>query len=386
MLITASFVRLAAAETATAEAVRWDLLSSELEGFGSETTGGLGGLIYDVTDARDYAVGETAVAGTLRYGIDRYGARPLWIRFAKLGDGPQKIVLKRTLYLPSHVTLDGRKADVSIVTEVDWTKYEEVWAGSRNQCAIRDTSTTLLTTLLAIRGSYNVIITHLKLGRDGYKSPWEDDATLDKECLGDMIAIYNKPTVATYTTKIWLNHLSIGQCGDGCVDITRPANKAEFISISNSKFSQTDKTMLLGSPYDLNSITIPAGEYYPRVSLYRNLFDGVNERNPRASSAIVHAYNNIYSNWGSYIVAAEASKVFFEGNMLNPGARTTVINQTLSNSVYAFDNTVSNSPNFPDYPDYIAYRNHWLSNLRFTVANSTGLGNLDRAGWVPDTY
>lgn len=389
-LMSAFSIGRAAAETATAEAIRWDLLSAELEGFAAATVGGRDGLIYDVTSTADYAAGETAIQGTLRYGIERYGKAPLWIRFTKLGSGPQQITLKRTLYLPRHLTIDGRKADVSIVTKVDWSLYQLVAGNSsRNQCAPRDSSTPL-TTILAIAGSSDIILTHLKLGRENYTSPWDPTdpsaPPLDKECLGDLISIYNKPTVATLADNIWVNHVSLTKCGDGCIDITRPGRSLERFSISNSRFTETDKTMLLGSPYDVNSLSIPAGDYYFRVSLYRNLFERPNERNPRVSSAMVHAYNNVYVDWKSYIVGAEASKVFFEGNMLYPSGTSAVVNRYLQDVIYGANNAVANSANLQDSTDYFSNRNMWLSGVRYSVADPASLAGLNAAGWVPATY
>ena len=107
--------------------------------------------------------------------------------------------------------------------------------------------------------------------------------TLDTECLGDLITVYNPRSANknTAVSRIWINHMSFQHCGDGCIDITRPVkNSAETFTLSFNTFKDTDKTMIVGTPYDNLSAHIependPNNHHrkYPyRVSMYGNLF------------------------------------------------------------------------------------------------------------------
>ena len=77
------------------------------QGFGRNTTGGLAGKIYIVTDGSDDDVLEPR-PGTLRWGVIQ--TEPLWIIFAK----SMLIKLKEELLVGSDKTIDGRGAQVRI--------------------------------------------------------------------------------------------------------------------------------------------------------------------------------------------------------------------------------------------------------------------------------
>lgn len=357
-------------------AVNWDSLSQELEGFAFRTTGGLGGELYDVTTEDDYESHEKPIKGTLRFAVENVAlGKPLWIRFAIGKNQPTQIRLKRTLNLRSNLSIDGRGSNVAIVSVVDWSKYKVVPGNkSRRQCAPINPQSQK-TTLFSIASQKNIIITGLQFERINFeKSPWEKtDPELDKECLGDVISIYNTPSVKDYwSSQIWINRNSFKKCGDGCIDVIRPVpGKAHLISISNNSFIETDKTMILGTPYDFLAKAkpgeslphnIPDGKYYYRVSLYGNLFDRVHERNPRVSHAIVHIYKNTFRHWTQYLIAADAAKVFFESNQLIPlFSDSIVINSYLKDSVYSSGNINSMVPLQKSVDQsYKEYRGRWI--------------------------
>lgn len=305
----------------------WMIPSHELEGFAKGTSGGTGGKLVLVTSAADYAKGAKVVAGSLRDAIENTPAGPLWIRF-NLPAGSQ-IILARPLALRSDLTIDGQNKEINITNRVDWSQFEldpEKTTG-RKQCR-RVNRKQPTGTLFIINRSSNIILNGLKFSRINFdRSPWENSIPdLDKECLGDLISIYNDKTGgANNVDRIWINRSTFTQCGDGCIDITRPESKAARISISNNRFVNTDKTMILGTPYGAGSSTDPktgklqqrkGGTPYPyRVSIYGNTFENSNERNPRVSNAIAHIRNNTYINWGMYIVYAENALVLYESNI-----------------------------------------------------------------------
>jgi pectate lyase len=81
------------------------------------------------------------------------------------------------------------------------------------------------------------------------------------------------------------------QVHDGQIDI---AKAADLITVSWDRFSDHDKTMLIGSS---DTATADGGKL--NVTLHHNLFDGVGQRAPRVRFGKVDVYNNLYDVRGS---------------------------------------------------------------------------------------
>lgn len=357
---------------ATEAEVQWPALKVDLQGYGYNTTGGLNGNLYVVTSLADYDVGETAVPGTLRYGIEKSDkTKPLWIRFdSSFGSTEQKLILKRTLRIDrrGNVTIDGRGVNIALTRSVDWSLYHEIPQGSRTACA-KNISSTPGGDLLVISSYSNIILTHLKLTRDNYTSPFASEVTLDKECLGDLVSIFNNVNIAgARTANIWINRVWFEHCGDGCLDVTRPAPVTQGISISNNTFSYTDKTTLAGGAVDVSGAAIPVGKYYYRFSFYGNHYFNTVQRNPRVTNAIAHIYNNFWEGTKNYMVGNENSRVFVEKNRINTLASVELFQNINANSVtYIFSNKSLNGPRpETDTPNYTTLRDSWI-NVPFTV-------------------
>jgi pectate lyase len=353
----------------------WKTLLAELEGFANETTGGLGGTEYEVTNAQDYDTHDQKIPGTLRYAIEHSALSPLWITF-RLPIGTT-IVLKRPLPLRSNLTIDGRGSDIRIANRVDWSQYEidTNKTQGRQQCRKINRSVPK-GTLLSINRQQNIIVTHLTFTRIGFKnSPWENRIPdLDKECLGDVLSIYNDAkSFGSNVDRIWINRSTFQECGDGCIDVTRPDTQVSRISISNNIFRNTDKTMIIGTPYDayarpdpisrrLETNVLP-GSYPYHVSLYGNRFENVNERNPRISHALVHIYRNHYINWHLYAVYVEDAMLFYERNIHeNSNPSTKVVSKFSNGHILSRGNTGPNGEplaELPDSPDYITIRDQY---------------------------
>lgn len=360
-----------------ADVYRWGELSRDLEGFAAATTGGVGGVRFVVTSGEDYLQGERPLAGTLRYAIEQSDPdKPLWVTFSLKGG---VVVLKRTLKLRSDLTIDGRgEGRITIANQVDWSLYtlDESKKTGRQQCARRDNSIPF-TTLFLINRKNNIIITHLDFRRFGVnESPWEKSIpNLDKECLGDIVSIYNDGTNSGRSVdNIWINRSSFQDCGDGCIDITRPAGTVGNISISWNRFFHTDKTMIIGTGYNayakLDPMSrrlernVPRGEYPYRVSIYGNDFSSVNERNPRASSALVHVYRNRFENWGLYLVYAENSIVLYEQNVVLGADTSQVISPHGRDAVWIYGNVDQHGgavTGLEDTPGYQKQKAIWIN-------------------------
>ncbi|MEW9553681.1 polysaccharide lyase family 1 protein [Nonomuraea sp. NPDC050783] len=112
-----------------------------------------------------------------------------------------------------------------------------------------------------------------------------------------------------YSTRVWIDHNSFSNGYDGAVDIKRAS---DYVTVSWNKFSNHDKTMLLG--HDDGNASEDRGHL--RVTYHHNWFDGTNQRHPRVRFGNpVHVYNNYYSSIGSYGVAStKEAGVLVEGN------------------------------------------------------------------------
>ncbi|WP_307845293.1 RICIN domain-containing protein [Planomonospora sp. ID67723] len=115
-----------------------------------------------------------------------------------------------------------------------------------------------------------------------------------------------------YSTRVWLDHNSFSNGYDGALDVKRAS---DYVTVSWNRFSDHDKTMLLGHSDDNGGED--RGKL--RVTYHHNWFDGTNQRHPRVRFGNpVHVYNNYYANVGSgggYGVAStEEAGVLVEGN------------------------------------------------------------------------
>jgi pectate lyase len=172
---------------------------------------------------------------------------------------------------------------------------------------------------LDIDEATNVIIQNLN-----FRS-WSDDAI----------------NVQDASTRIWIDHNDFNHNGgDGALDIKRASDN---ITVSWNKFSNHDKTMLLGHSDSNGS----QDRGHLRVSYHHNWFNGTTQRHPRVRFGNpVHVYNNYYGGVRSYGVASTLEGgVLVEGNSFentsdayhcgegsSPPGALTVRNNTLVNS------------------------------------------------------
>ena len=178
-------------------------------GFGRNTTGGLAGKFYVVTDGTDEDVVNPR-PGTLRWAVIQY--EPLWITFAKT----MIISLKEELIIRGDKTIDGRGVQVRIAN------------GSQ----------------LTVQFANNVIIHNIhihdlvssnKNGGNIRDSPnhfgWRTVSD------GDGITVFG-------STNVWLDHLSLSNCQDGLIDVIA---KSTGVTISNCHMTNHNDVMLFSS-------------------------------------------------------------------------------------------------------------------------------------------
>ncbi|WP_025026107.1 pectate lyase family protein [Caldalkalibacillus mannanilyticus] len=133
---------------------------------------------------------------------------------------------------------------------------------------------------LKIKGS-NVIVKNLTIRGTYVDDDW-DGKTNDY----DGIQI-----TGTAAHHIWIDHVTMRKHGDGIIDIVNGAN---YITISNSRFEQHNKTMTISN----NDNDANSDKY--KVTIHDSWFRGTTQRNPRVRFGMVHLYNNYYSDMGKY--------------------------------------------------------------------------------------
>ena len=181
-------------------------------GFGRNTTGGLAGKFYVVTDGTDEDVVNPR-PGTLRWAVIQY--EPLWITFAKT----MIISLKEELIIRGDKTIDGRGVQVRIAN------------GSQ----------------LTVQFANNVIIHNIhihdlissnKNGGNIRDSP--DHFGWRTVSDGDGITVFR-------STDVWVDHCTLEACTDGLIDVTKGSTR---VTLSNNLLRNHNKAMLLGHSDD----------------------------------------------------------------------------------------------------------------------------------------
>ncbi|GGP77373.1 pectate lyase family protein [Saccharothrix coeruleofusca] len=155
-----------------------------------------------------------------------------------------------------------------------------------NKTIIGDAGATITGQGLNIANASNVIVRNLNF-RD-----WGDDAIN-----------------VQYSTRVWIDHNTFSSGSDGAVDIKRAS---DYVTVSWNKFTDHNKTMLLG--HDDDNGSEDRGKL--RVSYHHNWFDGTRQRHPRVRFGNpVHVYNNYYGGVTDYGVASTLEAgVLVEGN------------------------------------------------------------------------
>ncbi|ORX84878.1 pectin lyase-like protein [Anaeromyces robustus] len=116
---------------------------------------------------------------------------------------------------------------------------------------------------------------------------------------------------------------------DGLVDIIKGS---DLVTISNSRFEDHIKTMLIGS-----SDTFTADRDHLRVTIYNNVFINCHQRMPRVRYGKVHIFNNYYyaDDYKKYPVTYNNGKLVLTHYYLGLGYESNVLSEY-------------NSFNFPD--------------------------------------
>jgi pectate lyase len=235
----------------------------------------------------------------------------------------------------------------------------------------------------------NVIIRNLAF-EDTYDCfpQWapNDGSTGNWNSLYDVISVRN-------ATHVWIDHNSFGDVAtanetlptyfgrlyevhDGLLDVT---NESDLVTISWNRFSNHDKTMLVGSS---DGAVADRGKL--RLTLHHNLFQDVGQRVPRVRYGQVHLYSNHYKlsdegaahygySWGVGI----ESQIYAEQNHFRVGDAVTpdLFIERLNGTRIFATGTLLNGVSRNSAVDVVA---------SYNAANGDSLiGNVD---WAPSLH
>ncbi|KAK9052138.1 hypothetical protein SSX86_028766 [Deinandra increscens subsp. villosa] len=243
-------------------------LAQCVAGFATGTTGGSGGDTYTVTTAEDDP--ENPKEGMLRFGVTQ--SRPLWIVFEK----DMVIALTQELVVNSDKTIDGRGAKV------------EITGGGITMVDVKN--------IIII----NLNIHDVKEMPGGMIKSTDGPATSRQKSDGDNIQISG-------CTKVWVDHCSLSKGFDGLIDVTLGSS---YVTISNNKFTQHSKVMLLGADDGHHQ------DKNMQATVAFNLFtDNCDQRMPRCRFGFFQVVNNNYDKWGTYAIGgSSAPTILSQGN------------------------------------------------------------------------
>ncbi|KAF7078919.1 hypothetical protein CFC21_083268 [Triticum aestivum] len=240
------------------------------KGFGRETTGGLKGKIYTVTDPNDDDFTNPR-PGSLRWGVVQ--TEPLWIIFAR----DMVINASQEIIIQSDKTIDGRGAQVHVAN-----------GGG-----------------LTVQHQNNVIINNLhvhgiKHTDGGNVSMTATHSTIRTRADGDGVSIFN-------ATKVWVDHLSMDNCEDGMVDVVAMSTA---VTISNTHLAHHNDVMLFGADDKK-----PEDKVMQVTVAFNHFGRGLVQRMPRCRYGFFHVVNNDYTNWLMYAIGgSSAPTILSQGN------------------------------------------------------------------------
>lgn len=213
---------------------------NEVIGFGAGTTGGAGGPEVTVTTIEEL-ISAAASAGPL---IINVKGNLVHSNASGGGDGDR-------IWVSSNKTIQGADSNASVDANFSNAREDE-------SCS-------------------NIIFRNIKL------------SNVDGKGTGDAIEFTNG------VSKIWIDHVTFGQCKDGALDFKRGADLA---TVSWCKFDYTD-----GSAGHNYANLVGHSDAYPeldrgklRVTFHHNWYTAhAHQRMPRVRYGQVHVFNNYYA-------------------------------------------------------------------------------------------
>lgn len=159
---------------------------------------------------------------------------------------------------------------------------------------------------------------------------------------------------------------------DGLLDIKKGS---DYITVSYNKFSNHDKTMLIGSSDVID------GEY--RITLYRNWFQYIGQRSPRVRNGQLHVLNNLYEN----TKRTTEDRPYFSTYVIGLGFNSKVFSERNAFDIQGAVATDLVSANFDGWGQYFTDVGSWLNganvDLNAAAANVINAQNTEEGDSKP---
>ena len=247
----------------------FEALFDEIEGWGTGTTGGLGGTVFVVDTLDD--------AGDRSFRAAIQSPEAHWIVFADGLNGTIQLI--EPIEAGSNKTVDARGHAIQI----------RGGGGTDPFKAIK------------IYGQTNLVFVNVNF--DDELDSWDQDAEG-----ADAITISN-------SDHIWIHHCTFARWMDGAIDIihepTEPGEMPHHISVTWSSFSRT---------YQALNWTAD------RISFGHNVCERVRRRCIQMIEGKGHSWNNVVADWNAAAIqtAKDGGQLYSQRNMFVPGSASEV--------------------------------------------------------------
>ncbi|MBR9919379.1 MAG: T9SS type A sorting domain-containing protein [Bacteroidetes bacterium] len=207
------------------------------------------------------------------------------------GEGGPVVTATTRSELLTYISSDNPYV-IRVQDTIELNLYEMVEVGSNTTLEGLGTNAVIRYGGLELQGE-NIIVRNLEI-YDSYDGDWGGTSHST-----DAITVYG-------ATNVWIDHCWVHTSADGILDIRSdgPGNLSDYVTVSNTRFSDHNKVMLIGAS---NNDTWDAGHL--KVTLYKCWFDGtidkgLNQRMPRARYGDIHILNSYYEDIDFYCAAA----------------------------------------------------------------------------------
>ena len=195
----------------------------------------------------------------------------------------------------------GPLEDARHASESNQANYVEIYIPSNTTIIGVGANAQIIGANFMVKGVDNVIIRNLDFENASDCFPqWDPTDT----AVGNWNSAFDNLSILNNATHVWVDHNKftdgnqpdsseptyfgrIYEQHDGECDITKGA---DLVTVSWNRFTNHDKTMLIGSS---DTSTVDTGKL--RVTIHHNEFENTTERLPRVRFGQVHVYDNYYN-------------------------------------------------------------------------------------------
>lgn len=130
----------------------------------------------------------------------------------------------------------------------------------------------------------------IRIRRHGLAISKDSNVILHNIELSDIRGTDDSDALTVYaSSNVWVDHVSFSNSTDGLLDITKGSRE---VTVSWCRFENQNKTMLIGA--NPNHVE----DKGTRVTLHHNYYYRTTRRNPFLRHGKVHAFNNVFREWG----------------------------------------------------------------------------------------